>query len=311
MFKPPRQATTGPQPIMQAFGGVLAKALDASNARPACAICGPRQRRELALADGATVKIGVLCEHEEAAANLAAEQRLAADGLRRFRERFGSYMPPKDLAELTLEGIRRPEGTEYMGSALGRDYAEYYLEHWDTLEPGGCGLIFHGRPKPDEGAHDWTNPGGPGTGKTLTASTIAAELLRRGVTVAYFKAKDLGHALHDFDNKPRVIAALKTARLLVLDELVGERETAYLAGEIIGALDARYEAKRPTIITTNFDGKQIARFYQSLLERENAETAQIMVRRLLSRLQPPRYMWIPFDGPDMRVSGRATWGPAR
>lgn len=277
--------------------------IQAAQGRRVCPECGELPFFPLTIGDR-VFRVPVMCPHQEAEAEAAAKALAAQQELQAFRARHGRYDVPDEYAALTIADLDpgRP------GSTRGREFAAYYLAHWDELEPKGCGLVLHGV---RQGRHD--NPGSPGTGKTLTAAILAAELQRRGVSVAWFVVKDLFEALRDFDRRAGVLDCLRAARLLVLDELVSERDTAWAVQELFTLLDARYAAKRPTILTTNFEQGPIARHYERVLTRGQEshplEVAQVMVRRLLSRLQPPRFAWVPYDGPDQRLTKGETWGP--
>jgi DNA replication protein DnaC len=279
--------------------------LAAAQGRAVCPACGPRPLYPLTIGER-TYHLPVMCQHQEAEAQAIARAREERQELMTFRSRFGRYDVPEEYARLTLADI----DPERPGSQRGLAFARYYLENWGELEAAGRGLILHGIP-----TSAWDNPGSPGTGKTLTAAVLAAELERQGVSVAWFVVKDLFEALRDFDRKAAVLDCLRAARLLVLDELVSERDTAWAVQELFTLIDARYAAQRPTILTTNFERGPIARHYERVLTRGNdghpLEVAQVMVRRLLSRLQPPRFVWVPFDGPDQRLAQNTTWGPDR
>jgi DNA replication protein DnaC len=273
---------------------------------PDCALCGPRPLEVLMVLQGREMKMRKLCEHQEAELAQRAAAMQARSALAEWQARHGRYAVPADFAGRTLDDV----DPSCAGSQRGLAYARYYLDHWDTLRAEGAGMVFHGLA---ESAHG--NPGGMGCGKTLVATAIAAMLEARGESVAYVKCRDLADAMRDFASGAReaVLAAMRGASLLVLDEMVNEHETAYTAQAIIATLDHRYEAARPTLVTTNFERRAIGRHYERVLTKgsdgHTPAIAKVMAGRMMSRLTPPRAMWIPFDGPDQRLARRRSWGP--
>lgn len=280
--------------------------VEANAGVPECPTCGEAPLQVLTVLNGRELKLRKLCPHQEALLAARAEALAVRTALAEWQARHGRYAVPADFAHRTLDDV----DPACEGSQQGLAFARHYLENWETLRAEGAGMVFHGV---KDSRHD--NPGGMGCGKTLIAGAIAASLEARGVPVAYVKCRDLMDALRDFHSGAReaIQAAMRSAGLLVLDELVNEHETAYTAQAVIAALDARYEAGRPTLITTNFETRAIGQHYLRVLTKgsdgHTPEAAKLMVSRMLSRLRPPKAMWVPFDGPDQRLVRRANWGP--
>lgn len=148
------------------------------------------------------------------------------------------------------------------------------------------------------------------THNTMLTAAIANELRARGVYTVWTKIKSLYDKLLVLDKREYILAAVETADLLVLDELVSEKDTPAMLREVMRLADVRYEAGKPTIFTSNFTLDLVSGHIDAVLSREVGEDmAGVMVQRFLSRLVLPRYRTIRFAGPDMRLRLATSWGP--
>jgi DNA replication protein DnaC len=97
----------------------------------------------------------------------------------------------------------------------------------------------------------------PGTGKTHLGAAIANALLAQGEAVCFVTVPDLLDYLRTAyapDSKiryERVFDAVRTAPVLVLDDLGSHSGTPWAQEKLFQLFNHRYNAKLPTIITTN------------------------------------------------------------
>lgn len=137
----------------------------------------------------------------------------------------------------------------------------------------------------------WLLLAGPyGSGKTHLAAAIAHEVVGRGDSAVFLVVPDLldhlrsafsPNAESDFDQR---FETVRTAPLLVLDDLGAQSATPWAKEKLFQLLNYRYVAKLPTVITTNL---RLAEFEP----------------RLRSRLADPDVVTsINIDVPDFRTS---------
>jgi DNA replication protein DnaC len=99
--------------------------------------------------------------------------------------------------------------------------------------------------------------GPSGTGKTHLAAAIGHECQRAGVGVAFVVVPDLLdylRATYGPDSKvsyDRAFESVRTAPLLVLDDLGSHSATPWAQEKLFQLLNYRYNARLPTVITTN------------------------------------------------------------
>src|SRR5512135_382139 len=101
--------------------------------------------------------------------------------------------------------------------------------------------------------------GSYGCGKTHLAAAIANACLARGLSVKFVNVPDLLDYLRSAYN-PAVgetyderFTEVRDAPLLILDDLGTQNATSWAEEKLYQILNARYIAKRPTVITTNLD----------------------------------------------------------
>lgn len=115
-----------------------------------------------------------------------------------------------------------------------------FIDHWDENRSKNCGLLF------------W---GGVGNGKTTAAAAIANALLEKEVPVLM---RNFGAFLNaTFEEKEELFRLVTEAGLVVLDDFGMERGTEYSIETVFSVIDARYNSKKPVIITTNLPLKTI------------------------------------------------------
>ena len=148
--------------------------------------------------------------------------------------------------------------------------------------------------------------GAYGTGKTHLAAAVIREAVLAGWNGAYFRSwtEYLGRLQASWDRErgePRtndLIDELKKGRIIAIDDIdKRESRSGWAQGELYAALNYRYNAKLPTILTFNCalmepdpDPKAKGRM---LLER-------YMGRALIDRVIESAFAIVEFDGPSYR-----------
>ena len=112
--------------------------------------------------------------------------------------------------------------------------------------------------------------GDNGSGKTMFASYLATQFLRRGTSVYYTRVpklnEDFKRGFKDDVFAVRLNEALE-AELLVLDELGKELNSdGYLGVRLEEILKERYDNAQPTIITSNLNWTALVKRYGASIE---------------------------------------------
>jgi len=218
-------------------------------------------------------------------------QREADESANRRTERERFKM---DMTRRRDDGISCPDGLRYTFAQDDctepkvSDACRRYVEHWEEMRAENIGILFHGT---------------VGTGKSFYASCIGNGLLEKQVPVAATNFPRLLNLLQGSHEKQALLDRLSIYKLLILDDLGVERDSAYGAEQIFNVIDARASSKLPVIVTTNLTleelehpaSMQYARIYDRVLEmcpvrlkltgasrrKGNAETRKQLARRIL------------------------------
>ena len=135
-----------------------------------------------------------------------------------------------------------------------------YCERWEEMLRENIGVLLFGP---------------VGTGKSFAASCICNELLERRVSVAATSfARVLNVLQSSFAGRQEVLDRLGRFQLLFIDDLGAERGSEFSLEQVFAAIDSRYRAKKPVVITTNLTLTQLenpenmayARIFDRVLE---------------------------------------------
>lgn len=132
-----------------------------------------------------------------------------------------------------------------------------------------------------------------GIGKTWQAVGLINTLAERDFPVNGFevvRAVDFieGQVSAPFDEKRRLFAEAVDARVLVLDDLcAGGEHRKSAASDLFRLLDARFADERPTIITSNVSGQQLAaEIGERLVDRLRESTIGVRMQGQSRRVRP-------------------------
>lgn len=156
---------------------------------------------------------------------------------RTVRERFRN-----DMARRREDGLSCPDRLRYTFAQDDRqqlhvsDACQRYVECWNEMRANNIGILFHGT---------------VGTGKSFYASCIGNGLLDRQVPVAATNFPRLLNLLQGTYEKQVLLDRLSIYKLLIVDDLGVERDSAYAEEQIFNIIDARSNSELPVIVTTN------------------------------------------------------------
>lgn len=142
------------------------------------------------------------------------------------------------------------------------------------LEDPGFGLLLKGR---------------PGRGKTHQACAALSVLAGAG-SVLFAPATEIASGYRSAKGDERsFLSSLTAPRALVIDDLGKERGWGALEA-IFHVIDRRGQSLRPTIVTTNLNGRALLSKYA----KESPESAEALISRL------SRYAVVELKGEDRR-----------
>lgn len=111
-----------------------------------------------------------------------------------------------------------------------------YVDNWPQMYQNGMGLLLYG---------------GVGGGKTFLAGCVCNSLLERQVRICATSFPRVLNVLQTSVDRQKSLDRLAQYQCVLLDDFGVERETSFGQEQLFAVIDARYRAKRPTIITTN------------------------------------------------------------
>ena len=138
--------------------------------------------------------------------------------------------------------------------------------------------------------------GPSGIGKTHIAVSVLREVVLKGIRGVYYDTRSLLSTIRSTYNpvtrasEAEVLDEVMGAELLVLDDLGAERLTDWVEETMHLVVNTRYNERRPTLFTTN---------YEDVSEQEMDSLCVRVGNRLLSRLRE-MCEFLEYDGPDYR-----------
>lgn len=135
-----------------------------------------------------------------------------------------------------------------------------YVDKWDEIKKDNCGFLMYGS---------------IGSGKTFYAACIANALIDRNIPALMTNFATISNDLNSmYEGKNEYIASVINYPLLIIDDLGAERSSDYMLEQVFNVVDARYQARKPLILTTNLPIEKIKnpenlrykRIYDRILE---------------------------------------------
>lgn len=217
-----------------------------------CGKCNtPKQTRVEVM--GHLISPMVLCkcaQERKAKEKEDAERKELLERVKKYRK---MGFPESEMQYWTFENDDR-------GNAKMSEMAKRYVNHWEAFHKQGKGLLLYGS---------------VGTGKTYIACMIANALIDKGYPVLVTNFSRVLNTLQSTNEKQEYLDSLNKFRLLVIDDLGIERDTAFAKEQVYNIIDSRCRSGLPMIITTNLTMQKMAtetelaykRVYDRILER--------------------------------------------
>ena len=114
--------------------------------------------------------------------------------------------------------------------------------------------------------------GSYGCGKTMLAAIIAQEHLKRGRSVLFSKLPDVLRNIRATFNKDSTVSEIEilqklyTVPILIIDDVKAVRQKKFAGETLFDIIDARYNAKLQTILTSNDTLKELQEALDNPLE---------------------------------------------
>lgn len=211
------------------------------------------------------------------------------DERRKAQEQFRHSMALRREDDISCpDGLRHTFAQDDRQQPKVSDACLRYVECWEEMKANNIGVLFYGN---------------VGTGKSFLASCIGNGLLDRQVAVAATNFPRLLNLLQGTYEKQPLLDRLSIYKLLIVDDLGVERDSAYAEEQIFNIIDARSSSELPVIVTTNLTleelehptSMQYARIYDRVLEmcpirlklagesrrKSNASEREHLARKLL------------------------------
>ena len=143
--------------------------------------------------------------------------------------------------------------------------------------------------------------GPPGIGKThIAVGVLRQAILRTGVHGLFYDVRELLKMIRSTYNpvvrtaEMDILRPVMDAELLVLDDLGAEKPSEWVEETMNLIVNTRYNERRPTIFTTNYD---------DLPDESNLDSLKVRVGfRMHSRLHE-MCEFLEYEGPDFRMLG--------
>ena len=181
-------------------------------------------------------------------------------------------MAEAERARMRAESVKRARiPVRYQNAALDDVSEHEIVKYAELVTLGGAGLAKNG---------PWMVISGPnGTGKTHAACAVLNEVVEYPVKFARM-GQMLGEMSESFGSREStesIVRRYGSYRLLVIDDFGKEKPTEWNVSQFFRVLCDRYDAMRPTIITTNYSSAQLVEY---LTVNGNADAARAIMDRI-------------------------------
>lgn len=184
-------------------------------------------------------RIGCLCFQKQEIA-----EALKDSGISRSKDIFERSGLGKRFRQCTFETFKLYSEIQEAFESVGE-----YCEHFNIYKEQGTGLLLKGS---------------AGCGKTHLVSALAHQLIFMGHTVKFIMVPVLLENIRQSYNKKNpddesnIIQELSRVEVLILDDIGSERPTDWVREQLFILVNARYEGMKPTLTTTNCQGKELS-----------------------------------------------------
>ncbi|MCL1994650.1 MAG: ATP-binding protein [Defluviitaleaceae bacterium] len=234
------------------FSGVVWKPSGAES----CSCDSGRKKYEQEQLNLATIRLAQEKEEQEYALQQRVTRVISQSGM------------AKKFLKCTFENYVAVDGSKKAIKTAALGYAKNFTGQTE-------GLFIHGE---------------MGTGKTHIASAIANHLLNQGIAVICMNERQLlgkikqsfeSSRSFDSDSESQVLKTYETVPLLIIDDMGKEKVTQWSIATLYAIIDARYEAEKPIVITSNYNLNELV---NRLTPKEKWENDSTTARAIADRL---------------------------
>lgn len=215
-----------------------------------CGKCRTPKQCELEF-NGQIIKPYCMCRCESENYEREKEEERTRERMRRVDRMRRTGFPDSEMREWTFAN---DDGS----NEKIMDVMKRYVANFPRMLESGKGLILCGS---------------VGTGKSYAAASVANALIDEGKPCMMTNFSRMVNIINSsFEGRQDYIDSLNEFDLLIIDDLAAERDTEFMAEQVMNIIDARYRAGLPLIVTTN------------LTAQELSGTTDIRKQRVFSRL---------------------------
>lgn len=155
---------------------------------------------------------------------------------------------------------------------IGKTFESYKVDEVNELAVRVAKKLLE---QPDAGAYFY---GGVGTGKTLLATIIANELIRRGREVIFATVPTISARIRSTFNQKKttlsetdisetdILEKLYTVPTLILDDIGMEKPTRFVCSTLCNIFNERYNAQLQTIMTSNYRLEELENIFNNPID---------------------------------------------
>lgn len=197
-----------------------------------CGKCGSRKQLRVKFGDKTHV-VRCVCKCESKELEEKKRQEEYEEQMRRIDRLKEASMMDKKYREVTFDKYEVREENKKVF-----EMAKKYADRFQDMYKKNQGLLLYGP---------------VGTGKSFTAACIGNYLLDNAKPVIMTSFVKILQDIWENDREAEYITILKSASLLIVDDLGTERETDYALEKVYNIIDSRVRANKPMIITSNLE----------------------------------------------------------
>ncbi|AKN34213.1 DNA replication protein [Clostridium carboxidivorans P7] len=223
---------------------------DSTSNIPLCPVCGePIGIRVLLGKNRTEHTMPRMCKCEREQCMQIEKRQEAQEKQIRLEKMFRNGLMTKEFKEMNFETWNHELGNEKMYE-LGIKCVKNFKE----MVERNIGLLIYGK---------------PGNGKTYFAGCIANALLKKYVPVVCVSSililERIKYSFNKFGDEgvQNILNCLDNAELLIIDDIGTENNTNWSRSTMYQIIDSRYRKKKPLIVTSNLNIKQLKKRYDT------------------------------------------------